>query len=78
MPPPAVSQSQEAAMGMSRSQEHLIRERNRQLDEKPAAPKPRAADRAARQSEFPVSEHGMNQESEHNKHNRPAKGAPKH
>ena len=31
-----------------------------------------------RQSEFPVSRQGMNQESEHNKHNHPAKGAPKH
>lgn len=64
-------------MGMSRSQEHLIRERNRQLDQ-PAAEKPHAPDRTARQSEFPVSGHGMNQESEHNKHNRPAKGAAKH
>ena len=33
---------------------------------------------SARQSEFAVSQHGMNQESEHNKHNRPPKGAPKH
>jgi hypothetical protein len=40
--------------------------------------KVRAADAAARQSEFAVSEHGMNQESEHNKHNHPAKGAGKH
>jgi hypothetical protein len=35
-------------------------------------------DKSARQSEFAVSEHGMNQESEHNKHNHPPKGAPKH
>jgi hypothetical protein len=35
-------------------------------------------DASARQSEFAVSQHGMNQESEHNKHNRPPKGAPKH
>jgi len=34
--------------------------------------------RAARDSEFPVSARGMNQESEHNKHNREPKGAPKH
>ena len=64
-------------MGMSRSQEHLIRERNHQLDQ-PAAEKKHAPDRAARESEFPVSERGMNQESEHNKHNHPAKGAAKH
>jgi hypothetical protein len=31
-----------------------------------------------RQSEFPVSRGGMNQESDHNKHNRPSRGAPKH
>jgi hypothetical protein len=36
------------------------------------------AKREARQSEFPVSEHGMNQESSQNKHNHPPKGAPKH
>lgn len=63
-------------MGMSRSQEHLIRERNHQQD-KPGAEKPHRADRSARQSEFPVSERGMNQESEHNKHNHPAQGATK-
>lgn len=34
--------------------------------------------RNARDSEFPVSVHGMNQESAHNKHNREPKGAPKH
>jgi hypothetical protein len=31
-----------------------------------------------RDSEFAVSRQGMNQESEHNKHNNPPKGAPKH
>jgi hypothetical protein len=36
------------------------------------------ADTSARQSEFTVSQRGMNQESEHNKHNRAPKGAPKH
>ena len=35
-------------------------------------------DASARQSEFTVSQHGMNQESEHNKHNRAPKGASKH
>jgi hypothetical protein len=35
------------------------------------------AKRGPRQSEFPVSTGGMNQESSHNKHNRPAKGASK-
>ena len=44
----------------------------------PESLKLRTADASARQSEFEVSEHGMNQESEHNKHNHPAKGAPKH
>jgi len=34
--------------------------------------------REARDSEFPVSARGMNQESSHNKHNREPKGAPKH
>jgi hypothetical protein len=34
--------------------------------------------RDIRQSEFPVSHQGMNQESEHNKHNHPKKGARKH
>ncbi|WP_407148940.1 hypothetical protein [Bradyrhizobium sp. ORS 86] len=33
---------------------------------------PRLANRSARQSEFPVSRGGLNQESQHNKHNRPA------
>jgi hypothetical protein len=35
-------------------------------------------DPSVRQSEFSVSQHGMNQESEHNKHNRAPKGASKH
>jgi len=39
---------------------------------------PRSPRRDARDSEFPVSTHGMNQESSHNKHNREPKGAPKH
>lgn len=34
--------------------------------------------RDARESEYPVSARGMNQESEHNKHNHRPKGAPKH
>ena len=64
-------------MGMSRSQEHLVEERNHQLAQ-PAQERPHNPDRAARQSEMPISRHGMNQESSQNKHNRPAKGAPKH
>lgn len=64
-------------MGMSKSQEHLIEERNRQLDRR-GREGPHTPDRAARQSEMPVSRHGMNQESSQNKHNRPDKGAPKH
>lgn len=62
-------------MGMSKSQEHLIRERNRQLDGAGSEHRPK---RSARQSEMPVSQHGMNQESSQNKHNHPPKGAPKH
>jgi hypothetical protein len=33
----------------------------------------RLASRQGRQSEFPISRGGLNQESQHNKHNRPAK-----
>lgn len=49
----------------------------------PSAPEGDAAQarqprREARESEFPVSARGMNQESSHNKHNREPKGAPKH
>jgi hypothetical protein len=32
----------------------------------------------APKSDFPERRHGLNQESEHNKHNRPAQGARKH
>jgi hypothetical protein len=38
---------------------------------------PRQADREARQSEFPVSRGGMNQESDHNKHNDPGQSGHK-
>ena len=64
-------------MGMSKSQEHLLEERNHQL---PPAPQERVhrPNPAVRQSDLPVSMHGMHQESSQNKHNRPAKGAPKH
>jgi len=62
---------------MSKSQEHLIEERNRQLDEgKPH--QPHVANPSGRESEFAVSRHGMNQESDQAKHNRPPEGAPKH
>lgn len=64
-------------MGMSKSQEHLIEERNRQLD-RDEIHEPHLVNPSARHSEMPVSEHGMNQESDQNKHNQPAKGAPKH
>ena len=42
------------------------------------APQVHQPKREARDSEFPVSARGMNQESSHNKHNREPKGAPKH
>ena len=64
-------------MGTSKSQQHLIEERNHQLDQQ-GQERPHIPDRAARQSEMPVSQHGMNQESSQNKHNRPAQGASKH
>lgn len=64
-------------MGMSKSQEHLIEERNHQLD-LPGLERPHTPNRSARESEFSVSRHGMNQESDQAKHNRPPKGAPKH
>jgi len=35
----------------------------------PVPPAPMVRNPDARQSEFPVSRHGMNQESDHNKHN---------
>jgi hypothetical protein len=35
----------------------------------PPPPTPAVRNSDARQSEFPVSRHGMNQESDHNKHN---------
>jgi hypothetical protein len=64
-------------MGMSKSQEHLINERNHQLD-RDKAHEPHLANPSARHSEMPVSRQGMNQESDHNKHNHAPKGAPKH
>ncbi|OCK60112.1 hypothetical protein LMTR3_17500 [Bradyrhizobium sp. LMTR 3] len=37
----------------------------------------KTAKREARQSEFPVSRGGLNQESQHNKHNRPGQSGHK-
>lgn len=54
---------------------------NRTLEGNPKSKKARAykaPKQGVRQSEFPVSEHGMNQESEQNKYSRPPKGARKH
>ena len=42
----------------------------------PATPKP-LRNPEARQSEFPVSQGGMNQESDHNKHNDPGQSGHK-
>ena len=42
----------------------------------PPPPTPMVRNPDARQSEFPVSRHGMNQESDHNKHN--DEGQPGH
>jgi hypothetical protein len=64
-------------MGMSKSQEHLIEKRNHQLDQEKPRPL-HQANSSVRKSELPVSRHGMNQESDQAKHNRPPKGAPKH
>jgi hypothetical protein len=74
---PSVSFPGGPDMGMSRSQEHLIRERNRQLDGPATEPLHRAKP-SKRQSEMAVSQRGMNQESSQNKHNHPPKGASKH
>jgi hypothetical protein len=64
-------------MGGRKSDEQFPRnlERKPGMDSPPPRPVPRPG---ARQSEFAVSEHGMNQESDQAKHNRPAKGADKH
>jgi hypothetical protein len=40
-------------------------------------PSPRLQNPQARQSEFPVSRHGVNQESDHNKHNDPGQSGHK-
>ncbi|HEX3487557.1 MAG TPA: hypothetical protein VHT51_21045 [Micropepsaceae bacterium] len=53
-------------------------ERKPGIDDPIAPPKPKQPDRGARESELPVSQRGMNQESEHNKHNNPPQGAAKH
>jgi hypothetical protein len=49
-------------------QQRRILERKPDLNSQPAPSTPRPH-RDARQSEFPVSRGGMNQESKHNKHN---------
>ena len=64
-------------MGMSKSQEHLIEERNHQLD-RDKGHEPHLVHPSARHSEMAISEHGMNQQSDQDKHNLPPKGAPKH
>jgi hypothetical protein len=59
-------------------------QQKRILERKPDVERNRPADsaqtirnRGARQSEFPISQHGMNQESEHNKHNDPGQSGHK-
>jgi hypothetical protein len=59
----------------SKSYQHIRDGQQRQDGGKPAET---SQNPGARQSEFPVSRQGMNQESEHNKHNHPEQGAPKH
>lgn len=61
----------------SKSYDH-IRQAQRRDDNDKGGAHPHIADSGARQSEFAISRQGMNQESDHNKHNHPAKGAPKH
>ena len=48
------------------------------VDAPPEPASPKRPDPGSRQSEFSVSRQGMHQESEHNKHNNPPQGAPKH
>jgi hypothetical protein len=50
-------------------QQKRILERKPDVDDTSSEPKAREPRRDARQSEFPVSRRGMNQESQHNKHN---------
>ena len=66
-------------MGERKSDEqfHRTLERKPGIDSPPPRPAP-VLRPGARQSEFAVSEHGMNQESDQAKHNRPPKGAHKH
>lgn len=57
---------------MQKTKEQKLRELERKPDLDSHAAIPESAkvpDRSARQSEFPVSSGGMNQESQHNKHN---------
>jgi hypothetical protein len=59
-------------------QQKRILERKPDLGDKHPANSARSVrDPAARQSEFPVSQHGMNQESDHNKHNDPGQSGHK-
>ena len=46
-----------------------------EIEQLPESHVARVVNPQARQSEFPVSRGGMNQESKHNKHNRPSRGA---
>jgi hypothetical protein len=61
-----------------RTQEQSRRNLARKPDSPNGPAKQKRPERQMRQSEFPVSRRGMNQESDHNKHNHPPKGARKH
>jgi hypothetical protein len=62
----------------SKSYEHIRDQVQRKDGDDKQAARPQIAHPGARQSKFAVSRQGMNQESGHNKRNRPDKGAPKH
>jgi len=68
-------------MSGTKSHQQFIRTVERKSSSAPDADSVRQAHQpkaGVRESEFPVSAHGMNQESAHNKHNRQPKGARKH
>lgn len=67
-------------MAGRKTHEQFLRNLEHKPDlEEPVVPKgDRPPPVGAPEPDFPERRHGLNQESEHNKHNRPPAGAPKH
>jgi hypothetical protein len=61
----------------SKSHEHFKRTLERKPDLSQKQEAPRRVSRPG-EKEFDPLQHGTHQESEHNKHNHPERGAPKH